>query len=156
MTRTARLTGTLSLSERLAVIRAAEQAAGVQPTYTWANLYGQVYLPDGAPAPISTTVTALANGVPCGATVVTEPGRFGLLACYGDDETTDAVDGAQPGDALTLLLDGVATRQPAGRCSFNGEPAAAGQAVIWTGAGRSLGGGCGQRARRRPGHHARR
>ena len=133
VTPTARVTGTLPLSDRLDVVRAAEQAAGVHPTYAWANLYGQAYLPDGAPAPISTTLTALANGLPCGATMVTERGRFGLLACYGDDATTDAVDGARPGDALTLLLDGAPIAlQPVG---FNGQPAAAGQAVTWTGLG---------------------
>ena len=133
VTPTARLTDTLSLSDRLAVIRAAEQAAGVQPTYAWANLYGQANLPDGAPAPISTTLTALANGLPCGATLVTEPGRFGLLACYGDDETTDAVDGARPGDAITLLLDGAPVSLQA--VSFNGLPVTAGQAATWTGLG---------------------
>ena len=125
--------GTLSLGDRLDVIRDAEQAAGVRPTYAWANLYGQANLPDGSPAPISTTLTALANGLPCGATLVTEPGRFGLLACYGDDETTEAVDGARPGDAITLLLDGApVSLQP---LSFNGLPVPAGQAVTWTGLG---------------------
>ena len=133
VTPTARLTDTLSLGDRLAEIRAAEQAAGVQPTYTWANVYGQLYLPDGSPAPISTTLTALANGMPCGATFVTEPGRFGLLACYGDDETTAAVDGARPGDAITLLLDGApVSLQP---LSFNGRPVPAGQAMVWTALG---------------------
>ena len=73
------------------------------------------------------------NGVPCGATVVTEPGRFGLLACYGDDETTDTVDGALPGDAITLLLDGAPVdMQP---LSFNGQPVLEGEAVEWTALG---------------------
>jgi uncharacterized repeat protein (TIGR01451 family) len=133
VTPTALLTDTLSLTDRLALIRDAEQAAGVRPTYTWANLYGQVHLPDGAPAPISTTLTALVNGLPCGATLVTEPGRFGLLACYGDDETTAAVDGARPGNAITLLLNGAPiTLRP---LSFNGRPVPAGQAVAWTALG---------------------
>jgi uncharacterized repeat protein (TIGR01451 family) len=127
------VTGTLPLVDRLDLIRAAEQAAGVKPTYAWANLYGEAYLPDGAPAPISTTVTVLANGLPCGATLVTEPGHFGLLACYGDDATTDAVDGARPGDAITVLLDDAPVAlQPV---SFNGLPAVAGQPVSWTGLG---------------------
>jgi len=132
-TPTARLTDTLSLRERLAEIRAAEQAAGVQLTYTWTNLYGEVYLPDGSPAPISTTLTALANGLPCGATFVTEAGRFGLLACYGDDETTTEIDGARPGDAITLQMGGTPlTLQGLG---FNGQPVPAGQAVTWTALG---------------------
>jgi hypothetical protein len=133
ITATPTITQARALITRLAVIRAAEQAAGVQPTYTWANLYGQVYLADGAPAPISTTLTVLANGLPCGATLVTEPGRFGLLACYGDDATTQAVDGAQPGAALTFLLDGAAVEAyPIG---FNGQPVAGEQPLRWIGLG---------------------
>ena len=133
ITGTPTMSETLALLLRLALIRSAEQAAGVQPTYLWANLYGQVNLADGTPAPISTTLTALADGVPCGATIVTEAGRFGLLACYGDDETTATVDGARPGNAITLLLNGApVSLRP---LNFNGQPVPAGQAVVWTALG---------------------
>ena len=124
---------TLALSARLGLIRAAEQAAGARPTYRWSNLYGRVYLPDGAPAPAGATVTALAAGVPCGATVVTTAGRFGLLACYGDDETTAAVDGARAGAAITFLVNGLAA--PALALRFNGDTAPAGQGPTWTAIG---------------------
>ncbi len=150
ITPAAQLPGILSPRYRLGLIRLAEQAAGVHPSYTWVNLYGaRFFLPDGSPAPISTTVTALANSVLCGATVVTEAGRFGLLACYGDDVTTGEVDGAEEGAALTLLVDGQATALQA--LSFDGAPVAGGQAVTWSGlghlwqvrAGNEPGGGCG-------------
>jgi hypothetical protein len=49
-----------------------------------------------------TAVTAAC--MPCGATLVTEPGRVGLLACYHGDETTTSVDGARPGDAIAFLI----------------------------------------------------
>ena len=65
--------------------------------------------------------------------MVTEPGRFGLLACYGDDETTATVDGARPGNAITLLLNGApVSLRP---LNFNGQPVPAGQAVVWTALG---------------------
>jgi hypothetical protein len=132
-TSAATLTDTIAYANRVDAIHAAEEAAGVRPTYTWLNLYGTVYLADGSPAPAGSTVTALANGVTCGATVVTRAGRFGLLACYGDDETTPVVDGARAGDAITLLLNGapVAARPR----SFNSQPVAGAQPLHWTGHG---------------------
>jgi uncharacterized repeat protein (TIGR01451 family) len=133
ITATPTITQALASLIRLAKVRADEEAAGVLPTYNWANLYGQVYLPDGSPAPISSTLTVLADGSPCGATRTTEAGQFGLLACYGDDATTPAVDGALPGASLTFLLDGAAVE--AYPIRFNGQPAADGQPVRWTGHG---------------------
>jgi uncharacterized repeat protein (TIGR01451 family) len=133
LTVTMSTTATRALDDHLVLVRAAEKAAGVTPTYAWVNLYGQIYLLDGTPAPISTTVTALAGGLPCGATIVREAGRFGLLACYGDDETIEGVDGAQQGAALTLLVGGAAA--PMQIRSFNGQPAARDQAPTWTGLG---------------------
>ena len=120
-------------AQRLEQIRAAEVAAGAQPTYRWMNLYGPVYLPDGSPAPISTTVTALADGVACGAAVVTQLGRFGLLACYGDDETTAAADGARTGAGITLVVNGAAAQ--AYPVAFNGQPVTASPLLTWTATG---------------------
>ena len=133
VTTTLSTTATRTLDDHLVLVREAEKAAGVTPTYRWANLYGRVYLLDGSPAPISSTVTVLADGVPCGATMVTDAGHFGLLACYGDDATTGTRDGAQPSAALTFLLDGaVVVAQPVG---FNGHPVTPQQPMTWTGHG---------------------
>jgi uncharacterized repeat protein (TIGR01451 family) len=131
ITATPTITQARALFGRLAMVRGAEQAAGVQPTYNWLNLYGSVYLPDGSPAPISTTVTALAGGVPCGATLVTDPGHFGLLACYGDDATTPRlIDGARSGDAITFLVNGLPAAARA--LGFNGQGVPPGQKLRWT------------------------
>ena len=127
------LTDTIAYSHRLDAIRLAEEAAGVRPTYTWLNLYGRAYLADHSLAPVGTTVTALANGVACGATVITDEGRFGLLACYGDDQSTPEVDGARAGDAITLLLNGEPVDSPP--IGFNGQGVEGAQPVLWTGHG---------------------
>jgi len=127
------LTDTIAYKQRLDAIRLAEEAAGVRPTYTWMNLYGRIYMDDHSLAPVGTTVTAMANGLVCGATVVTNKGRFGMLACYGDDQSTPEADGARIGDTITLLLDG----EPVASLpiSFNRQGVEGGQPVLWTGHG---------------------
>ena len=109
---TAVITPTTSISQtnRLAQIRAAEQTAGVRPTYQWMNFYGQAALADGAEVITGTVVLALdPQDTICGATVVTHAGNFGLLACYGDNQTTPYDEGGQAGDTIRLVLssDGV-------------------------------------------------
>ena len=107
MTATVPITTTpaeLSPAERVNLIRQAEQAAGVVPTYEWMNFYGRVMLPEGTAAPTGTVVLAVdPQGVICGSSVVAYPGQYGLLACYRDDPYTAADEGAQPGDAIRLL-----------------------------------------------------
>ncbi len=92
-------------AERLVLIRQAEQGAGVRPTYEWKNFFGEVALPDGSPVPTGTVVLAQdPQGVVCGATVVVDPGRYGLLACYRDDPFTAGDEGAVPGDTIRLVV----------------------------------------------------
>ncbi|MFQ5854318.1 MAG: hypothetical protein ACE5LU_01550 [Anaerolineae bacterium] len=59
-----------------------------------------------------------ADGVACRAGIVTEAGLYGLLACYGDDPTTPADEGASPGDVLSFAVDGA--------------PAPASAKALWT------------------------
>ena len=70
MTATVPITTTpagLSPAERVNLIRQAEQAAGVVPTYEWMNFYGRVMLPEGTAAPTGTVVLAVdPQGVICG------------------------------------------------------------------------------------------
>jgi len=92
---------------------------GVTPTYTWVNFYGPARLADGQPAPKGAVVQVFdADGVVCGAGVVTVPGQYGLLACYGDDPTTPEDEGASPGDALSFTI--------------GGQPVSASQEAVWT------------------------
>jgi hypothetical protein len=99
------VTATRTARERRRAIRLAEWFAGVQPTYEWMNYYGELALPDETPVPTDTTILALdPQGVVCGATIVREPGQFGLLACYGDDLETATDEGASPGDVVLLFV----------------------------------------------------
>ncbi|MGD8463961.1 MAG: hypothetical protein PVI09_08840 [Anaerolineae bacterium] len=126
ITGTLPLTATREARARADAAHTAEWLAGVQPTYAWANFYGELALPDGTPVPTDTTVLAVdPQGVICGATTVWEPGQFGLLACYGDDPQTAADEGAQPGDVIQLFVssDGA---QPDGQFIGTG---------VWTGHG---------------------
>jgi uncharacterized repeat protein (TIGR01451 family) len=63
-------------------------------------------LPGGTPVPTGTVVLAVdPQGVVCGATMVWQPGQFGLLACYADDpQTTDVDEGGVPGDSIQLMI----------------------------------------------------
>jgi len=59
------------------------------------------------------------DGVTCGAAIVTTPGQYGLLACYGDDLTTSEDEGARPGDVIQLQVDD--QKLGAGTWPANGE-----------------------------------
>jgi len=67
-------------------------------TNVWVDFYGET---DAAPGAVIQAIDP--DGVVCGATVVSIPGQFGLLPCYGDDPDTPEDEGAQPGDVIRLL-----------------------------------------------------
>jgi len=97
---------------RTAPIRQVEHDAGVTPTNTWVDIYGEAIqgesaadAADGAPLLVGTVIKALdPQGIVCGATVVTTEGEYGLLACYGDDPDTPADEGAMAGDQIRLMV----------------------------------------------------
>ena len=92
----------------MSTIRHVESGARVHSTPTWVNFYGPAHREDGTPLPVGTAVLALdPDGVACGATMVTTEGYYGLLPCYGDDSTTPEDEGAQAGDIIQLVVDGV-------------------------------------------------
>jgi hypothetical protein len=105
VTGTVPFTPSLVVEEWQAQIRLTEWEAGVQPTVEWMNFYGKAALPDGTGVPTGTVVLAVdPQGVICGATVVREPGQYGLLACYRDDPGTATDEGAVPGDTIRLVV----------------------------------------------------
>jgi uncharacterized repeat protein (TIGR01451 family) len=126
ITGTLPLTATRAARARAGGVRHAEWLAGVQPTYQWASFFGELTLADESPLPAGTIILAVdPQGVVCGATIVWEPGQYGLLACYGDDPGTGADEGARPGDVIQMFVSSEGT-QPDGQ--FIG-------AGLWTGHG---------------------
>jgi hypothetical protein len=45
------------------------------------------------------------DGVLCGETVISTPGLYGLLPCYGDDPDTSVDEGAVSGDEIRLFIE---------------------------------------------------
>jgi len=84
----------------------------VRPTNTWVNFYGPAESSDGQALPPGTVVAAVdPDGVRCGAVTIAVEGQYGLLPCYGDDPTTAADEGADPGDTIELVVGGQAVGQ---------------------------------------------
>jgi len=78
----------------------------VIPTNLWVDFYGSATTADGAPLAAGTVVRALdPDGVLCGETVISTPGLYGLLPCYGDDPDTSVDEGAVSGDEIRLFID---------------------------------------------------
>ena len=84
-----------------------EAANDVTFTDSWVNLHGPANDEAGTPLSVGTTILALdPDGVVCGATSVAVEGQYGVLPCYGDDQTTAEDEGADPGDVIQLVVDG--------------------------------------------------
>lgn len=80
----------------------------ITPTHDWANFYSLESVLDGRPLPVGTVITAVdPQGVVCGKFLVTNDGRYGLMPVYGDDPSTEADEGAVPGDRLEFILNDI-------------------------------------------------
>ena len=86
--------------------------AQVIPTNEWVSFWSDHTVVDFQPIPAGSVVRAYdPQGVLCGEFTVTTPGQYGLMPVYRDDSTTPGVDeGAEPGDAISFAIDGVAAR----------------------------------------------
>jgi hypothetical protein len=111
-------------------------ADGVIPTNEWVNFFSANTTFLGQPVPAGAVIAAFdPQGVRCGATPVTTPGKYGLMPCYRDEKppspTPDTVDeGANLGDAISFTINGIpATPVPV---TLNGTPAPPSTTVIWT------------------------
>jgi len=84
------------------------QSDSVVPTNRWIDFYGLESTLDGQPLPIGAVITACdSQGVVCGEFVVTHAGRYGIIPVYSDDPSTEADEGAGPGDSLQFYVDGI-------------------------------------------------
>ncbi|MFH5886412.1 T9SS type A sorting domain-containing protein [Halalkalibaculum sp. DA3122] len=81
----------------------------VEPSDRWITYSSNdLFLINEEPAPRGTVVQVFdPDGVLCGIIVTEERGRFGPMRVYGDDPGTEVDEGAEPGDPLTLKVNGV-------------------------------------------------
>ncbi len=70
------------------------------------DVYGGLYIDGKAVRAGAELAVVDGDGVICGRTVVRNDGEYGFLHVYSDDPRTDADEGAEPGEALHVLLDG--------------------------------------------------
>lgn len=93
---------TLLAAVILAIVAMATAVTAIPPVA--AEFYGTVTL-DGIPAATGTNITITnAAGIVCGRQAMTKQGEFGLLSCNGDDPSTAADEGAQPGETILLVV----------------------------------------------------
>ncbi len=81
----------------------------VQPTNEWVDLYcdGSAMGIDGPILPGDVIDAYDPSGVLCGRWMVTQPGTFGFMPVYRDDQFTPSIDeGCEPGDVITLKWNG--------------------------------------------------
>ncbi|MFQ5606474.1 MAG: Ig-like domain-containing protein [Candidatus Zixiibacteriota bacterium] len=80
----------------------------VRPTNEWVDFYCDVNTLMGVPLPIGSVVDAFdPDGDHVGTWFVTEEGKYGLMPVYRDDAFTVEDDGADPGDTITLYINGI-------------------------------------------------
>jgi hypothetical protein len=79
----------------------------VVPTNMWVSFYSLESTLDGQPLSVGSMITVYdPQRVFCGEFLVKQAGRYGLMAVYGDDETTESDEGALPGDELEFYING--------------------------------------------------
>jgi len=82
----------------------------VVPTNTSMFIYGKIVNEDGIPAPVGSEILVrTSSGILCGEGKIERPGEYNLLPIYGDDLTTEEVDGALLGDKLEIYVNGTLT-----------------------------------------------
>ncbi|MBD3383149.1 MAG: T9SS type A sorting domain-containing protein [candidate division Zixibacteria bacterium] len=84
-------------------------------TPEWINVFSDYTLLNGEPIPVGAKIDAYdPDGIHCGTFVVHTPGHYGFMPIYRDDNRTDEDDGANSGDLITLVINGVSTTQVLG------------------------------------------
>jgi len=93
----------------LTLLYGSAWANGVIPTNQWVNFHSANTTFLSQPVPVGAYIAAYdPDGVQCGEFTVTTEGKYGVLPCYGDDETTPNVDeGAEPGDEISFTINGL-------------------------------------------------
>lgn len=87
----------------------------VVPTYEWIDIYCENPVIDAEPLVPGSIISAWdPDSVLCGMDTVDADGHFGFMPVYRDDAYSSADEGAEPGDTITLMIDGetYATESP--------------------------------------------
>ena len=101
----ARTIGLLALVLTLAY---SSTPAKGNPAPEWVDFFSANTSFLGQPVPVDAVIAALdPQGVQCGVVTVQEEGKYGLMPCYRDDDTTPEDDGADPGDAISFTINGL-------------------------------------------------
>ncbi len=80
----------------------------VQPTNEWVEFYCDANTYKGVPLPVGSVIDAFdPDGDHVGTWFVSEPGKYGFMPIYRDDAFTEVDDGADPGDTITLYINGM-------------------------------------------------
>ncbi|MBM4466915.1 MAG: hypothetical protein FJ014_15415 [Chloroflexi bacterium] len=75
------------------------------PAPEWVNFFSSNTTFLGQPVPVGAVIAAFdPDGVQCGKFTVITAGKYGFLACYRDDDTTEEDDGADPGDEISFTI----------------------------------------------------
>ncbi len=103
---------------------------GVIPTNAWVDIFSRNSVYNGQPLPVGAVVAAYdPQGVKCGEFTVRTAGKFGIMACYGDDATTPGDEGAVSGDILHFTINGDAAQVTA--VALNGVAVAPDTPITW-------------------------
>ncbi|RME42787.1 MAG: hypothetical protein D6791_16935 [Chloroflexi bacterium] len=91
-----------NLTSQSVAVNQAQTPSAAHPSHRWVDFYGlDSDLSVGSHIQVFT-----ADGLLVGETIVRQEGMYGVLPVYGDDPTTDAIDGALPGEQLFFRIDG--------------------------------------------------
>lgn len=78
----------------------------VVPTQEWIGVWGEDVRIGGELIEAGTIIQALdEEGTVCGGCIVANPGQFGLMAVYRDDPVTEADEGAEPNESITIMAE---------------------------------------------------
>ena len=83
-----------------------------RPTTSWVSLYSYNLTLNGVEISEGSEITAHNNdGQMVGSYTMKEDGQFGFMSVYGDDPTTENIDGIKSGEVFYLTVDGIKTEE---------------------------------------------
>ena len=105
----ARIVGLISVLLLVVMLACDLPQAGASNSPEWVNFFSANTTFLEHPVPVGAVIAAFdPQGVRCGQRTVEFEGKYGLMPCYRDDETTPDVDeGAEPRDVIGFTINGL-------------------------------------------------